>query len=473
MGWLRNSVIGRKRIREKRKDRQYIESEPAQETGLKAQAGSEMVILLQNWKSRIRRYKVYRALLCMTLAVSCTALAGTLYYYVDSSIPSVINIRAGEAQSLNLGVPARGEIVSASEQGVSNIPKGAVDIDLSRTITLKGAMESSYRMQVKLFGFLNFKDVNIQVIEDQELIPVGAPVGIYVKTDGVLVVGTGEFQGGDGVTYSPGKYILKSGDYVRSVNGTPVNQKDEFIRLVEESGGSEILMEIEREGELTQVEVTPVKNASGEYKIGVWVRDNAQGVGTMTYIDSRGNFGALGHGITDVDTSTLMHMEGGTLYRTDIVDIQKGSAGNPGEMTGMIIYSNDRILGEITDNSARGIFGTCNQKALEMGAREPLPIGLKQEIEKGTAQILCTVDGYTRYYDVEITAVHLDHDNVNRGIELTVTDPDLLAVTGGIVQGMSGSPIVQNGKFIGAVTHVLVQDSRKGYGIFIENMLEH
>ena len=146
---------------------------------------------------------------------------------------------------------------------------------------------------------------------------------------------------------------LKSGDYVRSVNGTPVNQKDEFIRLVEESGGSEILMEIEREGELTQVEVTPVKNASGEYKIGVWVRDNAQGVGTMTYIDSRGNFGALGHGITDVDTSTLMHMEGGTLYRTDIVDIQKGSAGNPGEMTGMIIYSNDRILGEIRSEERR------------------------------------------------------------------------------------------------------------------------
>lgn len=142
-------------------------------------------------------------------------------------------------------------------------------------------------------------------------------------------------------------------------------------------------------------------------------------------------------------------------------------------MTGMIIYSDDRILGEITDNSIRGIFGVCNQKALEMGAREPLPIGLKQEIEEGIAQILCTVDGNTRYYDVEITAVHLDHDNVNRGIELIVIDPDLLAVTGGIVQGMSGSPIIQNGKFIGAVTHVLVQDSRKGYGIFIENMLEH
>ncbi len=440
---------------------------------VKEQAGSDMVILLQNWKSRVKRYKIYRAFLNVALAAGCMALVGMLYYYVDSSIPSIINIRAGAPESLRLDLPAKGEIVSVSDRGESNIPQGAVEIDLSKPVTLKAAMESSYQMQVKLFGFLHFKNIEIQVIEDQELIPVGAPIGIYVKTNGVLVVGTGEFQGGDGVSYSPGKYILKSGDYIRKINGEAVTEKDDFISRVEECGGNEILLEIERDGELMEVEITPVQNAAGDYKIGVWVRDNAQGVGTMTYIDSRGNFGALGHGITDVDTSTLMHMEGGTLYQTDIVDIQKGTAGNPGEMTGMIIYSDDRILGDITDNSTRGIFGVCNSKALEMGVREPLPIGLKQEIELGMAQILCTVDGSTRFYDVEITALHLDHDNVNRGIELTVTDPDLLSLTGGIVQGMSGSPIIQNGKFIGAVTHVLVQDSRKGYGIFIENMLEH
>ena len=396
-----------------------------------------------------------------------------LYYQVDSSVPSVINVRAGEEESFRLGIPARGEIISVSDQGTSNIPQGAVDIDLSKTVTLKTSLGSGYQMQVKLFGFLTLKNVNIRVIEDQELIPVGAPVGIYVKTNGVLVVGTGEFQGPDGVTRSPGKYILKSGDYIRKVNGEDVTQKDAFIEAIRKNGGKEVVLTVERDGEFMDVEITPMQDTAGEYKIGVWVRDNAQGVGTMTYIDSQGNFGALGHGITDVDTSTLMHMEGGTLYQTDIVDIQKGSSGNPGEMTGMIIYSDERTLGEITDNSERGIFGVCNDRALVMGCREPLPIGLKQEIQVGPAQILCTVEGDTRYYDVEITAVHLDHDNVNRGIELTVTDPSLLSVTGGIVQGMSGSPILQNGKFIGAVTHVLVQDSRKGYGIFIENMLEH
>ena len=441
---------------------------------IQEQAGEEMVVLLQCWKRRVRRYKIFRGCLFAALAVSCTLLAGVLYYAIDSRIPSVIHVRAGQEQSFQLGVPAKAEILGVSEQGSSNIPEGAVEIDLSRTVTMRAALDSSYQMQVKLFGFLPIKQVGIQVIEDQELIPVGMPIGIYVKTDGVLVVGTGEFKGADGVTYSPSRNILKSGDYIRKMNGEPIEQKDDFIARVEKNGNQEIVLTVEREGTLTELCVKPVMDASGKYKIGAWVRDNAQGVGTMTYIDADGHFGALGHGINDVDTSTLMHMENGTLYQTDIVDIKKGTVGKPGEMTGMIVYSNDRILGEITANSARGIFGECNEKALGMACREPLPIGLKQEIEEGPAQILCTVqDNTARYYDVEITAVHLDHDNVNRGIELTVTDSELLQLTGGIVQGMSGSPIVQNGKFIGAVTHVLVQDSTRGYGIFIENMLEH
>lgn len=440
---------------------------------IKEQAGENMVVLLQNWRAKRKRRRIYRSCLMLALFISCAALTGTLYYQIDSSIPSIINVRAGEEESFHLGIPARAQIISVSDQGGSNIPEGAVDIDLSRTVTMKMASESVYEMQVKLFGFLPFKQVGIQVIEDQELIPVGAPIGIYVETDGILVVGTGEFQGEDGMDCSPAKNIVKSGDYIRKIDGTEIEKKEELIKRVEESGGKAVTLTVERDGEIMDLQVKPEKDANGAYKIGVWVRDNAQGVGTMTYIDSNGNFGALGHGINDVDTSTLMHMEGGTLYETNIVEIKKGTVGNPGEMTGMIIYSDDRILGEIVSNSTQGIFGTCNAKALSMGVREPLPIGLKQEIEKGPAQILCTVDGTTRYYDVEITEIHLDHDNVNRGIELKVTDQQLLDLTGGIVQGMSGSPIVQNGKFIGAVTHVLVQDSTRGYGIFIENMLQH
>ena len=439
---------------------------------VKRQAGEDAVVILQHWKAKVRRLRIYRACLCVMLLLAGAGLMGYGYYLVDSSIPSILHVRAGSEEALELDIPAKGEILNVSRQGQSNIPEGAVSVDLSRPVTMKTGSPDTLQMQVKLFGILPLKQVGIRVIEDQELIPVGVPIGIYVKTEGVLVVGTGEFRSAGGEKVSPAKNILKSGDYVLELNGEKVTEKDDLISRIENGDGAEQILTIRRGEECFNVKICPVRDQSGKYKIGVWVRDNAQGVGTMTYIDSRGNFGALGHGINDVDTSTLMEMNDGTLYQTEIISIQKGTAGHPGEMTGMIVYNDDRILGDITSNSARGIFGKCNNKALALGTEEALPIGLKQEIEKGPAQILCTVDGATRYYNIEITDVHLDHDNVNRGIELKVTDPELIALTGGIVQGMSGAPIIQNGKFIGAVTHVLVQDSTRGYGIFIENMLE-
>ena len=440
---------------------------------VKRQAGEEAVVILQHWKQKVRRLRIYRACLCVALMLAGMGLMGDGYYLIDSSIPSVIHVRAESEEALELDIPAKGEILSVSEQGNSNIPEGAVNVDLSRPVTMKTGNADELLMQVKLFGILPMKQVGIRVIEDQELIPVGVPIGIYVKTEGVLVVGTGEFQALNGGKVSPAEHILKSGDYVMKLNGTAVTKKDELISRIENSDGGEQILTIRRGDESFDVKIRPVQDQTKKYKIGVWVRDNAQGVGTMTYIDSQGNFGALGHGINDVDTSTLMEMNDGTLYQTEIISIQKGTAGHPGEMTGMIVYSDDRILGDITSNSVRGIFGKCNNKALALGTEDALPIGLKQEIKKGPAQILCTVDGTTRYYSVEITDIHLDHDNVNRGIELKVTDPELIALTGGIVQGMSGAPIIQDGKFVGAVTHVLVQDSTRGYGIFIENMLEY
>ena len=439
---------------------------------VKRQAGEDAVVILQHWKAKVRRLRIYRACLCVMLLLAGAGLMGYGYYLVDSSIPSILHVRAGSEEALELDIPAKGEILNVSRQGQSNIPEGAVSVDLSRPVTMKTGSPDTLQMQVKLFGILPLKQVGIRVIEDQELIPVGVPIGIYVKTEGVLVVGTGEFRSAGGEKVSPAKNIVKSGDYVLKLNGEEITEKDDLISRIENGDGAEQILTIRRGEKCFDVKICPVRDQSGKYKIGVWVRDNAQGVGTMTYIDSRGNFGALGHGINDVDTSTLMEMNDGTLYQTEIISIQKGTAGHPGEMKGMIVYNDDQILGDITSNSARGIFGKCNNKALALGTEEALPIGLKQEIEKGPAQILCTVDGTTRYYNIEITDVHLDHDNVNRGIELKVTDPELIALTGGIVQGMSGAPIIQNGKFIGAVTHVLVQDSTRGYGIFIENMLE-
>lgn len=215
---------------------------------IKEQAGDDMVIFLGNWKRKVRRYRIYRGCLCVALVLGLALLLGMGYYRVDSSIPSVIHVRAGEEQSFRLGVPAKADIVSVSGQGESNIPAGAVTIDLNDTVTMKADLLSQYQMEVRLFGFLPFKQVGIQVIEDQELIPVGVPVGIYMKTEGILVIGTGEFTGQDGAQHSPSKYILRSGDYIRKLNGIPVSEKDDFIERIEESDGTELVISVRRNG---------------------------------------------------------------------------------------------------------------------------------------------------------------------------------------------------------------------------------
>ena len=439
---------------------------------IKKKASGDMVILMENWKRRKRKQRIYRYSLLGAMVLSVAVLLGIGYLQLDQKIPSIIRMKAGMEQILDFDVPMTAEVVAVSEQGESNVPEKSITMNLGNIVKLTPGSADSYQMDVKLFGWIPFKQVDIQVIEEQELIPVGVPVGIYVETDGILVVGVGEFTGENGLNCSPAKNILQSGDYIRKLNGITVDDKDDFIKEIEDSMGEEVILTIEREEETMDVKIKPEKNQSGAYKLGVWVRDNAQGVGTMTFIDADGHFGALGHGINDIDTSTLMDMDDGTLYQTKIVSIKKGENGDPGEMTGMIVYSSSRILGDIDSNCERGIFGTCNEKAMELATQDPLPIGLKQEIEVGPAQILCTVGEEPEYFDVEILKVHLNNDNINRGIELKVTDPELLEITGGIIQGMSGAPIIQNGKIIGAVTHVLVQDSTRGYGIFIENMLD-
>ena len=252
-----------------------------------------------------------------------------------------------------------------------------------------------------------------------------------------------------------------------------MENKKQFIRMVEDSQGEDMVLTIRRNNEITDICINAGKNRMEEWKLGIWIRDNAQGIGTMTYEGTDSTFGALGHGINDVDTSILMNLEEGTLYRTEIVGITRGANGAPGELTGYIEYDSDNVIGEITENTAEGIFGVCDEELVTNSVYEPVPIALKQEIEIGPAQIICSVSGEPEFYDVEIVEVNLEHENVNRGIVIRVVDEKLLMLTGGIIQGMSGSPIIQNGKLVGAVTHVLVNDSTKGYGIFIEEMLTH
>lgn len=400
--------------------------------------------------------------ICIGCAGVFALVLGWLFF-TWKKLPSKIHIRQGEVGEFDFAIPAIARITQ-HEQAIGSV-------DLSKPVTLYATDTDVYKMSVELFGFINFKETEVSVINDIELKPVGKPIGIYVKTRGILVLQSGEFAGEDGFTKRPAA-LLQEGDYILAYNGEEITRKKELIENIAECSGDPIVLTIDRNGEVFDLQVIPEKNESGEYKLGIWVRDNAQGVGTMTYVTKENEFGALGHGINDLDTSVLMSLEYGNLYEADIISIKKGSEGEPGEMTGYISYDRDDLVGEVSQNTNEGIYGMVKESFSEDIEGEYLKIGLKQEVHLGPVKILSTVNEKTVYYDAEIIDIYMQNDSSSRGFRIKITDPSLIEETGGIVQGMSGSPIIQDGKFIGAVTHVLVQDPAMGYGIFIENMLE-
>ncbi len=419
---------------------------------------------------------IYRKFLMILLILGIIAIPSYWYYDIYTRIPAVIRIHAGQEQNINLQVPVSGELYQKKEDTkiiqTTAVPAESIHVELNREVTFAPKYANQYQMNLKLFGMIPFKNVDLQVIQNVSLIPAGIPIGIYVKTDGVLVIDTGRFKDQNGDWQQPAEHILKAGDYIEKVDGIPIGSKKEFINCIASCEAKEMIFTILRGEETIDVKIRPIQNEIGEYKVGLWIRDSAQGIGTLTYVDSQNQFGALGHGINDIDTSELMDLNYGTLYTTKILSVTPGKSGVPGEITGVIQYADENILGEINANTIDGIFGSGNDQLIDQIKSSALPIGLKQEIQDGPAEIICTIEDITKSYKVSITKVDYSAKNSNRGILLEVTDPELLAKTGGIVQGMSGAPIIQNGKIIGAVTHVLVQDAKKGYGVFIENMLD-
>lgn len=300
----------------------------------------------------------------------------------------------------------------------------------------------------------------------------GMPVGIYMKMDGVMVLGTEKVTGTDGQEYEPAAGLVHEGDYIVGLNETPIDSKEVLVEKLQDLNEEETVLTVRRNKEEFQVRLKPVECKPGEYKLGIWVRDNVQGLGTVTFLTQDSRFGALGHGIHDIDTNGLLDIEDGTLYQTSIHSIQKGENGIPGSMEGMIVYNSYNRLGTIEQNTEAGIYGTVDNVDALFKEQIPVETASVEEIETGPALIRCFVEGEIKNYDIEVTDVDGSGQEINKGIVLKITDPELLEKTGGIIQGMSGSPILQNGKLIGAVTHVFVQDSTRGYGIFIENMMK-
>ena len=306
-------------------------------------------------------------------------------------------------------------------------------------------------------------------LEADSLVPIGHTTGIKMYADGVVVIDTTRVptQNGD---KNP-SFGIEKGDVITKVNGKTIKNSEEFRDTVRKNGEKPIKLTVKQENRVKECTLTPVIDTEGECKLGIWVRDSMAGIGTITFYDPQSNtFGALGHGICEGETGVLIPFKKGSVMESTVEDVKKGIEGEPGELRGN--YNLKEDYGILLSNTRQGIFGKTNDKE-KFSGKSPMPVAGKNEVKCGPATILSNVDGdNVEEYKIEIVKIFPSGENDTKNMVIKVCDEKLIEKTGGIVQGMSGSPIIQNGKLIGAVTHVLVNDPTRGYGIFIENMLD-
>lgn len=332
---------------------------------------------------------------------------------------------------------------------------------------------TSKTYKVSLLG-LNLKTITTNTIPKTKVIPLGILGGLKLYTEGVLVVGMSEIKGEDNKIYKPYEEAgIQQGDSILEINNTEVSTTEELIQCVSKCKGEKIDVTYMKDGQVLETQITPVKTDSNTYKIGLWVRDAEAGVGTITFYESTSNkFGALGHGIQDIDTQNLVEIASGELVTAEVLDIEKGEKELPGKIEGTIEDSTK--IGEITQNTNLGIYGTIiDRSKLNIANANEVEVASRNEIKTGTATLICTLNNETRKeYEIEIKKIYTSNNENNKSMVVEITDQELLEKTGGIIQGMSGSPIIQNGKLIGALTHVFVSDPTKGYALFADAMLE-
>lgn len=322
---------------------------------------------------------------------------------------------------------------------------------------------------LNLFNLIPLKNIDVNVIPKTTVVPMGNAIGMKLYTAGVLVVGMSEIEGKKPYENSG----IKEGDRIVQINQNQIDNTDDLMEAVNQSNGNKISLQYVRDEKTITTSIKPVKNSSNEYKIGLWVRDAAAGVGTLTFYEPASEmFATLGHGIMDIDTLDLIKIANGELVTTNILSITKGTKGNPGEIRGTIEAGH--TIGNISKNTKFGIFGTMNKTPyLTVSDENAMQVALREEIKTDKAQIICELEnGKKEYYDIEIQKVFVNNNKDNKSMLIKITDLKLLEKTGGIIQGMSGAPIIQNGKFVGAVTHVLVNDPTIGYGVFADIMLK-
>lgn len=331
------------------------------------------------------------------------------------------------------------------------------------------------KTHVKLLGMLPVKEVNVNEISNLEVYPGGVPIGIKMNTKGLLIIAFSDIKNADNTNIdNPGVLAgLNVGDIILKADNEQLSTSSELIKIINDKKGESIKLSIDRCGEIFEKELKPVKiDEEDRYKIGLWLRDSTAGVGTLTFYDENSkHYGALGHPITDIDTNSLLKVGKGSIVESSIISVKKGQRGNPGELKGIFV-NEKKELGDIKNNTECGIFGISNNNLKNLISTKPMKIALKNEIKEGPAQIITTIDeNGPKYYDIVIEKLLSQDSPGTKSMVIKVTDATLLEKTGGIVQGMSGSPIIQDNKIIGAVTHVLINKPDTGYGIYIEWMI--
>ncbi len=325
----------------------------------------------------------------------------------------------------------------------------------------------SYPAQIKLFNAIPVKNSTVTVVHRRYVTLGGSVFGLRIFADGVIVTGVGASGAGGSAVSPAAKAGIRQGDIIKEINGKAVTSNHEILRLAQDSHGEKLTVKLTRDGKTKTVTLTPVKDEQdGLYKLGMWVRDSSAGVGTVTFVDNRtGTIAGLGHAICDTDTGEVLPLKSGDIMNVVIRGCVKGTSGTPGELCG--VFGSD-MLGRLYINGPTGVYGLISKK--DSSAPE-IPVALSSEVKTGKAQIVSSVDGSEpKFFDIEITRINRS-DGEEKNMVIKVTDEDLLKKTGGIVQGMSGSPIVQNGMLVGAVTHVFVNDPQQGYAIFAQNMI--
>ena len=410
-------------------------------------------------EAKLRRRVAW--LLTAAVAATLSPQAGTI-----AGLPDALVMSAGGMASVEVALPLRAE-VRGDEAVLASVDRGEGEA-LNLTA---GEASGTAEVVFRLLG-LPVKTMTVTVEPPRVLVPGGQSLGVAVRTQGLVVVGASDLGGEPSPAHEAG---IRAGDVIQCVNGESVDTPEALSERVARAEADSVRVEVLRDGEEMSFDVAPRVDPRDQVKrLGVWVRESTAGVGTLTYLDPEtGGFGALGHAITDVDTGVAFPVAEGAVYENEVVGITRGEEGEPGELTGAF-FEAENALGGIERNTEFGVFGTADE-SLGEGALYPegLPVGTRAEIHEGSAQILATIDGEgVRAYDCEIEKLYEQSEPATRSMVVRVTDPELLARTGGIVQGMSGSPIVQDGKLVGAVTHVFVNDPTRGYGVYIEWMLE-